>query len=148
MKIETFFQEDKTARTRSWYAKAENIGITTDLIDELKQNARLCLHRGAEDLFHQMLILEFAGREFPPHRHPAKAEGYQLIEGEMDLVLYDEKGDPTERFALNAKQPIARVGPNTFHGLIVRSQYAVYLESKPGPFDRSNDKVMAPWLKK
>jgi cupin fold WbuC family metalloprotein len=147
VKIETDFKEDKTARSKAYYAKHENVGITLELIDALKQNARLCLHREAGDSFHQMLILEFAGKEFPPHRHPTKSEGYHILEGEMDLVLYDETGNPTQRFSINAKSPIARVGPSTFHSLIVKSPFAIYLESKPGPFNRETDKIMAPWLK-
>lgn len=152
MKIETHFVEDPTAKTKSFYAKGEDLGVSLDLVDQLLrgsngQNARLCLHQGAEDSFHQMLILEYWGKSFPAHRHPNKSEGYHLIEGQMDLVLYTNSGDVSQVIKLNERNPIARVGPNTFHKLVVLSPYAIYHETKPGPFDRSNDKVMALWSK-
>lgn len=147
MKIETDFVEDKTARTKAYYAKDESLGLSLTTIESLKQNVRLCLHRGAEDTFHQMLILEFRGKHFPAHRHPVKSEGYQIIEGEALLRLYDDQGNVTSMIPLNADNPIARVGPNAFHDLRAVTPYAIYLESKPGPFDRATDKVMAAWLK-
>lgn len=152
MKIETDFLEDPNARTKSYYAKEENLGVTLELIEQLVagargENARLCLHRGSGDGFHQMLILEHYGKSFPAHRHPNKSEGYHLIEGLMDLVLYTDNGNIERVIKLSPSSPIARVGPGTFHKLVVLSPYAVYHETKPGPFIRENDKVMAPWLK-
>jgi len=150
-----YFTQDQHARTLAWYARGENVSVTDDMIHELceismaagKVNARLCLHQGAEDGFHQMLILEWRGKSFPAHRHPAKSEGYHLMRGAMYLHLYDDNGmEYPEGIRISMESPIARVGPNTFHGLEVITPYAIYLESKPGPFIRDTDKIMAPWL--
>ena len=147
------FRKDPAAKSLSYFAAAENVAIDERTIDQLmgaameaNGNARICLHQSAEDGFHQMLIIEWRGRSFPAHRHPAKSEGYHLIRGRMDLILYAEDGTERRRYGLGPEFPIARVGPGTFHALEVISPYAVYLESKPGPFVRDTDKVMAPWL--
>lgn len=150
MKIETDFVEDQNAKTKSYYAKDEDLGVTLELIDQLVvgsrgQNARICLHRGSEDGFHQMLILEYRGKSFPVHRHPKKSEGYHLIEGEMTLQLFDSAGNIAKVIHLTPDAPIARVGPNTFHRLVVVSPYAIYHETKPGPFLRDSDKEIPPW---
>jgi cupin fold WbuC family metalloprotein len=151
VKIETDFEEDPNAKSKSYYAKDEDLGVSLELIDQLiansrGKNARLCLHQGSDDGFHQMLILEYRGNSFPAHRHPAKSEGYHLIEGEMALHLFDEAGTLTRVIHLTEGSPIARVGPKTYHCLKIVSPYAVYHETKPGPFLRGNDKEMAPWV--
>jgi cupin fold WbuC family metalloprotein len=156
MKVETDFTpqdfiEDSSARTKSFYAKGEDVGVSMDLIREMLagsrgNNCRLCLHQGATDGFHQMLILEYRGKSFPAHRHPTKSEGYHLVEGEMALLLYKDTGDTDRVIHLTPGSPIARVGPNTFHELKIVSPYAIYHETKPGPFERENDKIMAPWV--
>lgn len=144
------FREDTQARSKSFYALDDSLCITAAMIRELiaqseGKNVRLCLHRGPNDSFHQMLILEYRGKSFPAHRHPVKSEGYQIIRGQMDLYLYDDHGKIERKIFLNTTCPIARIGPQTFHALNVVTDYAIYLESKPGPFVREDDKVMAPW---
>ena len=148
------YRLDPTARTISFYATQENVAVSERMISQLlgvsieheNANVRACLHCDAGDVFHQMLILEWMGNSFPAHRHPAKSEGYHLMHGRMDVILYNEDGSERERFEMNVENPIARVGPQTFHALEIRSPYAIYLESKPGPFLRDTDKIMAPWL--
>jgi cupin fold WbuC family metalloprotein len=142
------FKPDPDAKSTSYYAQEDDLGVTMDLIEQLiahGQNSRLCLHRGAEDGFHQMLILEYQGKSFPAHCHPNKSEGYHIIEGEMDLVLYTASGVEYRRITMTPDAPIARVGPNTFHKLSIISPYAVYHETKPGPFLRDSDKIIPEW---
>jgi cupin fold WbuC family metalloprotein len=148
------FRRDPAAKSIAFYSSGENVAVTDKLIEQLfgvsveagHANARICLHQSAEDTFHQMLILEWRGKSFPAHRHPTKSEGYHVLHGRMDVLLYAEDGVLRRRYELSVENPIARVGPQTFHALEIVSTYALYLESKSGPFVRESDKIMAPWI--
>lgn len=144
--------EDKHARTQSFYSRNENVFVSIKEINSLLReskgkNVRLCLHADADDKFHQMLIIEYKGASFPAHRHPKKSEGYHVVAGVMRLSLFDLAGKVEREVVLSVDNPIARIGPATYHDVQAMTQYVVYLESKPGPFVRATDKVMAPWLK-
>ena len=74
------------------------VEIGPDWLARLKQaadasplrRARVCLHRGAQDTVQEMIIALCEDVLFRPHRHHGKTESFHIIEGALDLVIFDE----------------------------------------------------------
>jgi cupin fold WbuC family metalloprotein len=126
------------------------------LIDFLKQvasttprrRARFCAHPSANSDQHDMLIVSHRDTYIAPHRHFGKSETFTVLEGDVDIILFDEQGTVTELITMGApssgKPFFYRMPPGQFHALSIRSELLVFLESTKGPF-RAADSENAPW---
>lgn len=146
--------EDTTAKTVAFLCRREPVRVDQRLIGELKAvssqrggaNVRLCLHDSPEALFHEMIILERAGKYYRPHKHLAKGESYHIIEGELGVCVFDEQGAVADACVLTPHGTVAyRVGRAMYHMIVPLSSLVIYHESKPGPFIRSSDCAYAAW---
>lgn len=113
-----------------------------------RRRIRLCSHPGPEDALHEMLIVHGAGGYVAPHRHPGKSESFHMIEGAIDVVIFDMDGAVREVVPLGAPGSgrflYYRLSKPWFHTVIPRSEVAVFHEVTNGPF-RREDMVLAPW---
>lgn len=113
-----------------------------------RRRIRICSHPSVDDLLHQMLIIHALGNYVPPHRHPGKSESYHMVEGDLDVVLFDAAGGNPERFSLGSPESgkpfLFRLSEPIFHTVIPRSEFVVFHEITNGPF-RREDMVLAPW---
>ena len=109
---------------------------------------RLCSHPNTADLLHEMMIVHGHDAYVRPHMHPGKSESIHVIEGSVDVVLFDELGEVTELIKLgeyhSGERFYYRMNMATYHTLIIRSEILVFHEITNGPFDRSKT-VFAPW---
>lgn len=131
------------------YLQDRIIRISGDEIAGLKRRAaanprnrvRLCAHRDPGDAVHEMLIAVGRGCYLRPHRHLAKSESFHVIDGEADVVLFDDSGGVTEIIPLgdyaSAKTVYYRLFDQCFHALLIRSEFFLYHETTSGPFDPS-----------
>lgn len=145
---------DKSGKTPAYFCKKKPIGVSRDLIKELKnivinsdnKNIRLCLHESPEASFHNMVILEQKGRYYRPHKHLTKGESFHIIEGSMAVFTFDDQGAVTDACILdNAGNFIYKVGINMYHAVMPLSDFVVYHEVKPGPFLGDKDSIYPPW---
>ncbi|MBF0447829.1 MAG: cupin fold metalloprotein, WbuC family [Magnetococcales bacterium] len=124
-------------------------------VTELKKRAmqtgrkriRLCTHPHAGDLLHEMLIVLHRQTYVPPHSHPDKSESFHLIEGALDVVLFDEAGRPQSAIPMaHSSQAVFyyRLSDSRFHTVLPQSEWVVFHETTNGPF-RPEQTVMAPW---
>ena len=126
-------------------------------IDALKRAAggtrrlrsRLCTHPDAGDALHEMLIVHARGTYVRPHRQRlGKSESLHMIEGELDLVLFDDNGGIMTVMRMGEFQSgklfYYRVAESFFHTLLIRSETAVFHETTNGPF-QPGDTEFAPW---
>lgn len=143
-------------KTLSFFAPDENSTRTVDramlntLVAESiavgRRNARVCLHSSPEAPFHEMLILEWKGSYFPPHRHPTKAESIHIIKGDLHTMAFNDDGTMTfYRLLGKGGALLTRFGPNQWHFTIPSSAHVIYIETKLGPFLGENDREFAPW---
>jgi cupin fold WbuC family metalloprotein len=109
-------------------------------------------HSGPEDNPHRFLNVLLRGTYIRPHRHsdPPKAESFLLLEGEADVIIFDDAGAVTARYRLGADTPDGRlwgvdVPPGVWHTVLPRSARAVCFEVKPGPWEPATDKEFAAW---
>lgn len=138
------------------YPAEQPVVVDRAFVEWLKQEAdrnprrriRLCTHRDPADLIHEMLIVHARLTYVRPHKHRTRIESFQVLEGEADLVLFDEQGAVTR---------VIRVGPfgsghpfyyrlaePVFHTLLIYSPHLVFKEVTSGPFNPA-DTVFPDW---
>ena len=135
----------------------ENI-VKVDALDinELKQKARLnhrkrirlCAHKSVDENIHEMFIIHEKSCYVRPHKHIDKVESFHIIEGKVDILLFDENGRinnliPMGDYA-SGRKFFYRLPPSHFHTLIIRSEVLVFHEITNGPFN-PDDTVWADW---
>ncbi len=150
----TKFRRDLTAHSVSFFAVDQTVTVDDATIDALilesaaagNRPARICLHTMPDADFHEMVVLERTGHYFPPHRHPFKGESLHVIEGQLAVFTFDDRGAVLGATALGRDgNLIARVGANVWHLTLPLTDPVVYHESKPGPFLGTRDRDFAPW---
>jgi len=118
--------------------------------DSLDRRFRLCLHRTASDILHQSVIVFCQDAYIRPHRHPiGKAESYQIIEGEMTVYFFDDNGNVVRTIEMGERQSgktfFYRLGTNTWHMPVPRSEFVVFHETSLGPYNKESDVEFASW---
>ena len=117
-----------------------------------RRRARVCTHPDTADGLHEMLIVHSRGAYVPPHRHVGKSESFHMIEGELDVVIFENDGAVKEIISLAApsanraddKPFYYRLSESYFHTVVPRSDVVVFHETTNGPF-RREDTDFAAW---
>ena len=110
--------------------------------------ARLCAHAGPADPLHEMLICLAHSTYVRPHRHAGKSESFHVIEGELDVVVFEESGGIREVIPLGSYESgkvfFYRLAEPLFHTVLVNTPHALIHETTNGPFDLAGTEF-APW---
>jgi cupin fold WbuC family metalloprotein len=138
------------------YATDRIVTMDADAVTELKAEAsrnprgrvRLCAHPNIHDRLHEMLIVHNRDAYVRPHKHVGKSESFHVVEGDVDVVIFDDDGNVTDVIHMGAygsgRAFYYRIATPIFHTLLIRSEVLVFHEATNGPFDRA-DTVFAPW---
>ena len=133
-----------------------DIVVTKDDLEELKSLAtlntrkriRLCTHNSPEDNLHEMFIVHMRGCYVRPHKHINKAESLTILEGEVDVVLFNDDGSIKQIINMGTpdtgKVFYHRLSLPIYHTLLIRTEFLVFQENTEGPFIR-NDAVFPDW---
>ena len=139
-----------------YHAGDEKISLsncdTQKLIDlarsNTRQRVRLCVHQSASELVQQMLIVHPGDAYVRPHMHKKKIESMLVLEGDVDYVTFDGFGavvDVVQMSDYRSGKPFYKsIGPDTFHTIVIRSKWLVFLEVTKGPFVEG-DTVFSDW---
>lgn len=131
------------------YTEDDLVGLDSKGIEYLKEQAlgttrermRICAHQDMADTLHEMMIVHHKGAFVRPHKHLGKIESCHIIEGEVDLVVYDDDGAVTDVVRMgdyaSGKTFYHRMSEPRFHTLLIHSDVLVFHEITNGPFDRS-----------
>jgi cupin fold WbuC family metalloprotein len=131
--------------------------IGSEAIEKLKdiarvhamRRARICLHHDIDDLTHEMIIVAHRSTYMRPHRHPAgKSESYHVIEGEMDVNIFNTDGELDRVIHLVSHRPgmfMYRVTNAWWHQPVPKTDWVVYHETYSGPFQKDIDVEYASW---
>lgn len=115
--------------------------IKTQAAANRRRRARICAHRSGDDPLHEMLIAIAADSYIPPHKHPGKSESFHIVEGAVDIVVFDDEGEIVEVLELGdpatGKPFFYRLGQSAFHTLLIKNEILVVHEVTNGPFSRS-----------
>ena len=152
--MKNYLKEDKKAKSKSFFLKKQNIVFNSRFISFLEHNyskykkdIRICLHKGASDKHHDMIILQQKKNFYLPHKHLRKGETYHIIKGKMLCVLFYNNGKIKSKCAIK-KNDIFRTPLNTFHTMVPTTKYVIYHESKMGPFLKKGDSIFPSWINK
>lgn len=127
----------------------DDIAYLKQLADQnARRRSRLCAHPDASDRLHEMLIVHPRDAYVRPHKHVGKSESFHLIEGLVDVVIFDDAGKVAELIRMgdyaSGRQFYYRLAVPAYHTLLIRSEILVFHETTNGPFQPS-DTVFAPW---
>lgn len=113
-----------------------------------RKRARICAHKSNDEALHEMVIAISADSYIHPHRHVGKAESFHIIDGEVDVVVFDDSGAVSDVIQLGPSGSgrcfYYRLSESRFHTLLIRSDFLIVHEVTNGPFDRDRT-VLAPF---
>jgi cupin fold WbuC family metalloprotein len=149
--IKTFKENDEVLYSNEEFISVSknDIHILKKLADKnIRKRVRLCAHKSPNEKLHEMIIVHSKDCYVRPHCHVSKAESIFVIEGEADLIIFNEQGKIKKIVALsnNTKNGIIfhRQHKGTIHMIIIKSDYFVFHEVTEGPFKRE-DTFFPPW---
>ena len=113
-----------------------------------RKRARLCTHTGVPDRLHEMLIINKRDTYVRPHKNTNKPKSFCVLEGVMDVVVFDDGGricGATRLGAYGSGLPhYFRLHQTRYHTLRTVSDTVIFQETTIGPF-QPGDTVFAPW---
>ena len=113
-----------------------------------RERIRLCSHYDTNDPLHEMVIVHSKNTYVRPHQHLGKPESFHVIEGTVDVIMFDENGDIREVIQMgnygSDRVFYYRIATPIYHTLLIRSDVLVFHETTTGPFNRA-DTVFSPW---
>ncbi len=128
----------------------------SEVVDTLKEHlpqspakrSRFCAHRHDSDAVQEMIIVLDRDGYVRPHRHHGKSESFHVIEGEADVVIFNDDGSILEVIPMgpygSGKAFFYRINAAYYHTPVVRTRAFVMHEVSNGPFvpDATDQ---APW---
>ena len=107
-----------------------------------KENSRICLHQNIDDTHQEMIILQKKHSYFPPKKNIKSDQTFFIIEGQLMVIIFDNKGNIKSKIILSKKNNLMlRVKKNTFHCDIPLSKFAIHYESKNCQFNKFTNKL-------
>ncbi len=141
---EVYFSSDEIIRL----GRQDMIFLKEKAERNRRSRVRLCSHQDIEDKVHEMFIVHQKNTYVRPHKHLNKIESFHIIEGTVDIILFDERGIITELIRmgdyLSGDDFYYRIFANSYHTLLIRSDVLVFHETTSGPFNRG-DTILALW---
>jgi len=119
--------------------------ITASLLNELaakagsspRHRANFNLHQSSNDSIQRFFIAAKMASYFRPHRHRSTFELAILLQGNFDLLLFDENAVVTDRISLGADSANRgfELPPDVWHAWIPLVEDSIFMEVKAGPYD-------------
>lgn len=113
-----------------------------------RRRARICAHRDHSDAVHEMFIAISADSYIHPHKHLGKGESFHIVQGQVDVVVFDDDGELLDVVELgdrgSRKDFFYRLSTSLFHTLLIPADVLVVHEVTKGPFDPQRT-VLAPF---
>ena len=103
--------------------------------DRLRTN--LNIHESSNADVQRLFLAFEPGTYIRPHRHPQahKWELFIVLEGELDLLLFNNQGEIVQRITLSAAATrVVEIPPNTWHSYISKKSGTLALEIKQGVY--------------
>jgi cupin fold WbuC family metalloprotein len=122
--------------------------LKTCAVESPLGRCRVCVHVDDAAMVQEMILAMRQDVLFRPHRHPGKTESFHMIEGALDIVVFDEGGSPIRAVQLAAsgsgKPFYYRLNEALYHAILPRTPLVVFHETTTGPFSK-DDAQFAEW---
>lgn len=128
---------------------SENIKFLVNVaINSERKRARICIHKENESHLHEMFIAKLKDTFVRPHQNHNKCKSFEVLDGEMDLVIFDNNGVISDVIKLMSYGEnecfFYRITDTCYHTVIIKSDYAIFKETITGPF-KNSDTIYADW---
>lgn len=103
--------------------------------DRLRTN--LNIHESPDAAVQRLFLAFEPGTYIRPHRHPQahKWELFILLQGELDVLLFNDAGEVVERIPLFAASTrVVEIPANTWHSYVSKKSGTLALEIKQGAY--------------
>jgi cupin fold WbuC family metalloprotein len=113
-----------------------------------RRRANLNVHAGLDANVQRLFIATQPDTYMRPHRHPEahKWEFFVVLEGQIDLLLFDDRGELQQRIAMSGDQTRAvEVPANTWHAYVCMQANTLALEIKEGAYLPTREQDFAAW---
>ncbi len=141
---EVFVSRDPIVRL----GPAEVAFVKAQAATNVRKRARICAHKSGDDALHEMLIAISPDSYIHPHKHFGKSESFHIVEGAVDVVVFDDDGAVAEVLELGdpttGKPFFYRLAQSAYHTLLIKSEFLVVHEVTNGPFSRDRT-LLASW---
>ncbi|CAH6636737.1 WbuC family cupin fold metalloprotein [Pseudocitrobacter vendiensis] len=129
--------------------------IDGSILDELFRSAEnserlrshYLLHASHQEKVQRLLIAFVRGSYVEPHCHelPHQWEMFVVMQGQLEVCLYDENGKVQNRFLVGegSETCVVEFAPGDIHSVECLSSRALMMEVKEGPFDPSRAKAFS-----
>ena len=128
---------------------AENLNTLTS---KAAQAARLRAHQNVHENLNSPVQRLFIATEpatyMRPHRHAEahKWEFFVVLEGQIDLLVFDDTGHLIQRIPMSRTTTRAvEISPNTWHAYVCMQPGTLALEVKEGAYLPTAEHDFAPW---
>ena len=132
-------------------SKKEILTLLSKAKKNFSNKARICMHKNLNEKIHDMFIVHLKDCYVRPHKHLKKSECMFIINGEADAIIFDDNGKILQKIELgnysSGKDFFYRINNNTFHMLLIKSEFFIFHENTEGPF-KSDETVYAKWSPK
>ena len=127
--------------------------LISDLIEQAKNSPRkrahYNFHANLEDKIHRLCIAVEPGSYVRPHRHldPKKWELLAILKGKIDVLIFNDKGEVSERYHLDAKGDTRsmEIDAGAWHTFVSLQEGSVVMEVKEGPYSYPPEKDSCQW---
>lgn len=122
--------------------------LTTQAASADRRRTHLNAHETLDASVQRLFIATEPGTYIRPHRHPQphKWEFFLVLEGEIDLLIFDEAGAVRQRMAMSpAAVRAVEVPPGVWHTYVCRQPGTLALEVKEGAYVPTPEADFAPW---
>lgn len=123
-------------------------GLTVDALRADRGRAYLNTHDSLDADVQRLFIATSRDTYIRPHRHsePHKWEFFVVLEGRIDLLVFDDTGTILERCRLSPKDTRAvEISPGQWHSYVCCQPGTLALEVKQGAYIRSEGEDLASW---
>ena len=110
--------------------------------------ANLNVHESLDAAVQRLFIATEPGTYMRPHRHPEahKWEFFMVLQGQLDLLIFDDAGNLTQRIIMSpGATPAVEIPPNTWHAYVCMQSGTIGLEVKQGAYVPTPEHDFAPW---
>ena len=159
MTKEQSVSDTRPAAAGAIFNKALVCAVDTALIEKLKTEAlrsplgryRICMHHSTEDPMQDMIVVHRRGNYSRPHYHPRAAMSYTMIEGRMDVLIFDDTGAVTQRVRMrcHGDPDGGTVSLHLCEGIVYTpvclTQTAVFHETLSAPNPQGRETLYAAW---
>lgn len=122
--------------------------LRRDAPGSMRKRVRFNAHAGPGEAVHEMIIALARDTYIPPHKHFGKSESFHIIEGNVDIVIFDDDGGIRQIVRLgdarSGKTFFYRTSEPYFHAVVAQSDVVIFHETTNGPFVKEAS-VTATW---